>query len=370
MRLAVAAAALSLTLAGCVPMKEMRAGAERERLVSLARQFCEAERSADPYDSEALFVDSIRSSLEQLPGGEAGAELARLTSGDPAAGCEPGRTWYRGGSRMFVEVRAGNRVDRLDFWRGSWPSIFDIHYSPGRRIAGRPVKTLRQALMIAEQRAKMVPPPPEPPDPDCYPGNYRFAFLATDTQVYRQGATVKVTPTIDQAPFGTRDVPLKCVSDWAVTGPAALSPDRTSLTFAPDAAPGSAVRVSFKYADKPVLAEFKVVGKDETVLTGRYSQQALAGCQVQDPVRELEFTPGNGFSVTFMPFETYKDYWGTYSFDPATRRILLTVKGGNFTPPGLDLDGEAELSGGKLVLKDLYLGSRNGAPQRDCVYTF
>jgi hypothetical protein len=88
-------------------------------------------------------------------------------------------------------------------------------------------------------------------------------------------------------------------------------------------------------------------------------------------VGELEFSGENRFSVTFNPFESYRDYWGTYSFDPATKRLTMTVEGGNFVPPGLDLEGTADLGPDGLVLTDMFLGTRGGflAPSR-CTYRF
>ncbi|HEX8626096.1 MAG TPA: hypothetical protein VF782_13605 [Allosphingosinicella sp.] len=356
----------ALALTACVPTTEMRDGADRERLVELVRQFCAAEHSADRHDSHNLFTASMQDMLARsAPFGGGGRPL---TSADPKAACEPGRTWYLGGSRMFAEVRLADHSDRLDLWRGDQWKIRDVLYGRKRRFGDREVGSLR-AELIAEHGSE---PPPAPPLPDtsCLQPGYHFAFVGMDTTVYRQGAVVRLTPTVDRSPAGTDEIPLKCTSGWAVTGPAVLSPDRKSLTIAPDAAPGSIVLVRFQFEGKPVSTQFRVVARDEIVLTGRYSQQGLEGCHAPEPVRELEFRPDNRFSVTFMPFETYQDYWGSYSFDPATKQIRLKVEGGNFVPPSLDLEGEAELAEGRLRLKGIFLGSRDGAPQSGCTYLF
>ena len=365
MKAALAAVFLSLLLAGCVPTKELRAGPERERLVEIARQYCAAERSADAYDTRPLFVASIGEMMEAVSFGEHAGDAAAAERGT----CEPGKTGYLGGSRMFVDIERGDRRERLDLWKSSWPLISDVVYLTPRRVEGRKVETLRQELIELTRIASAVPPPPLR-DRACVPEYYRFAFLATDSQIYRQGATVKVTPSVDMQPAGTKELPVRCTTDWAVTGPATLSADRTTLTIAPDAPVGALVTVAFTHEGKPVKAQFQVIGRDEVVLTGRYSQQGLEGCQVNDPVGELEFTPGNRFSVTFQPFESYRDYWGSYSFEPATRRLALKAEGGNFVPPGLDLEGEAELVEGRLVLRDMFLGSRGGEPQQGCTYRF
>jgi hypothetical protein len=346
---------------------ELRDGPDRERLVGLVRQFCESERSADLDDSKALFVASTQNMIDRS--GPFGGGRRALTSGDPKAACEPGRTWYRGGSRMFAEVRLADRSDRLDLWRSSAPKITDVLYGRKRSVGGRSFASLRGEL-IAELAGKPIPVPPPVPDLACLQPGYHFAFVGMDTTVYRQGAVVKLTPMVDRSPAGTAEIPLKCTSGWAVTGPAVLSADRKSLTVAADAPAGAIVLVRFNFEGKPVSTQFRIVARDAIVLTGRYSQRSLEGCSAPEPVRELEFRPENRFSVTFMPFETYQDYWGSYDFDSATKRLKLTVEGGNFVPPSLDLEGEAELSDGRLRLKDLFLGSRDGAPRSGCTYVF
>ena len=48
-------------------------------------------------------------------------------------------------------------------------------------------------------------------------------------------------------------------------------------------------------------------------------------------IRELHLH-SKGFSVTYEPFETYKDYWGTYSCDPVSGIFHLSVESGNAVP--------------------------------------
>jgi hypothetical protein len=218
--------------------------------------------------------------------------------------------------------------------------------------------------------SREVVPPPEPPDTACSPLGYRQIYIDRDTTLYRQGAVVRVTPMADMSPAGAVELPLRCTSDWSIEGPATLAPDRKSVAIAPDAPVGAAIVLRFRHQYEAVEARFKVIARDAIVLTGHWAQQSLEGCTASEPVRELVFAPENRFSVTFMPFESYEDYWGTYSFDPGTKRLRLTVENGNFIPPNLDLDGEAELADGRLRLTGLYLGDRAGAPQANCTYLF
>ncbi|MEA3010328.1 MAG: hypothetical protein QOJ91_2020 [Sphingomonadales bacterium] len=223
------------------------------------------------------------------------------------------------------------------------------------------------ACARGEERSAAFAPPPEAA---CSPPGWHFAFVATATTVYRQGATIPVAAKVDMSPAGTADLPLRCTSGWSVTGPATLSRDRTSIAISPDAPVGATVAVGFRHLGKAIEARFKVVAKDEIVLTGLWSQRSLEGCSAES-IGELEFRPDNRFAVTFHPFETYQDYWGRYAWDADTGRIRLTVEGGNFVPPGLDLDGAADLAEGRLRLTGLFLGSRGGGgPQAGCTYIF
>jgi hypothetical protein len=60
-----------------------------------------------------------------------------------------------------------------------------------------------------------------------------------------------------------------------------------------------------------------------------------ADCPGAEPVRELIFQPNGHFSVTWMPFETYQDYWGSWRYDARTRVLTLAVDNGNYVPADL-----------------------------------
>ena len=177
--------------------------------------------------------------------------------------------------------------------------------------------------------------------------------------------------------MGSYDVPLDCTSGWTLSDRklAKLSKDRRTLTIAPDAAPGAVLTISYSVRGEPVKAAVTIVGRDQVVLSGTRGQLEARGCGNGGPVRELVLTTEGHFSVTFTPFETYKDYWGRYSFDPATGAIAFTVSGGNRTPRALDLTGKARLDpAGSLVLEGLWLGDStdSGGPMDSeaCTYVF
>jgi hypothetical protein len=81
-------------------------------------------------------------------------------------------------------------------------------------------------------------------------------------------------------------------------------------------------------------------------------------------------------SVTWWPFETYYDYWGTYTapaIEPHGGPITLHLEGGNYVPTDFDGDGRFERCGRDLLLFDLFLGSSamsQGPETKNCGYRF
>src|SRR5262249_6936895 len=97
--------------------------------------------------------------------------------------------------------------------------------------------------------------------------------------------------------------------------------------------------------------------------------QAEAECAGAQPVRELIFTADGRYSVTWAPFETYKDYWGAWRYDAATHVLTLSVEGGNYHTSARVLSGEAsadaqQLSRGAISLGAPREGGRCMAPFR------
>lgn len=113
-----------------------------------------------------------------------------------------------------------------------------------------------------------------------------------------------------------------------------------------------------------------------TPLTGLWHQSGAAcpgGGRAPAAVEELEFEPGGRALVTFVPFETYHDYWGRYRFDAATGALAIEVERGKNVPPGLDLEGRARLGpDGELAIEGMYFGAVHGEPAgaRNCTLTF
>lgn len=89
------------------------------------------------------------------------------------------------------------------------------------------------------------------------------------------------------------------------------------------------------------------------------------------PIEELKFFADGRVSVTWMPFEVYVDYWGTYTF-AGDGSIELTITSGNYVPDDLDGTGRYAIDeNGQLLLQDLWLGSPlDGGDVAHCGHRF
>lgn len=119
-------------------------------------------------------------------------------------------------------------------------------------------------------------------------------------------------------------------------------------------------------------------------LVGLWRQQSRSGCVafsemiVVEPINELEFRADGTFSVTWTPFETYRDYWGSYQADLAKRSLLLKINQGNYVPANFRGQGSYKLKDkSTLELEGIYLGDQRNYKtppktkiNRNCRYIF
>ena len=76
-------------------------------------------------------------------------------------------------------------------------------------------------------------------------------------------------------------------------------------------------------------------------------------------VNELIIQKDGKFNFTAIPFEVYKDYWGTYKIDKTKHLITFTIKGGNNIPKDAKLKNVkyAFNKNGDLILTNYYYGT-------------
>jgi hypothetical protein len=97
-------------------------------------------------------------------------------------------------------------------------------------------------------------------------------------------------------------------------------------------------------------------------LADLWSEEAYIECGTgtvvsSSGIQELNLTASGVIEVTWMPFETYKDYWGTFGFS-AEGGFRMDVDGGNYIPTDIDSEGCVSIdSADRLVLSNMFLGT-------------
>jgi len=92
----------------------------------------------------------------------------------------------------------------------------------------------------------------------------------------------------------------------------------------------------------------------------------------KDAINELVLKDSGKFSFTQMPFETYKDYWGTYSINKKSHTINFKIVGGNNVPKDAKLNGVHYIfdNKGHLILTNFYYGTISKYSQKKKKYIF
>lgn len=163
-------------------------------------------------------------------------------------------------------------------------------------------------------------------------------------------------PMMFTFPYAPPDsIPASCTVRWS-TGPGATISESGLVTITSDAVPGSTVSVRAQVESLVAESQVLVVDPAPNLLAGTWSQSEGPVCEngfrpADAAVRELIFRRGKTFAVTRVPFETFQDYWGTYSYDASTGRLTLNASGGNNVPASRSRDFIARVTGDELRLE-------------------
>lgn len=193
--------------------------------------------------------------------------------------------------------------------------------------------------------------------------------------IARQGADMVVEVREPVGAYAPRPIPSELLTGWkaAPAGQVNVARDGKSMVVLPSATPGTEVTLSASFCGKrDIKRTIRIVGKDEPVLTGlwREKSKTCTGETPQDPVNELEIEDIGEFSITYFPFESYRDYWGTAVFDAKAGTLTMATTGGNRVPQGAKLSGKASITPeGQLVLDGFFL-SQPQATGGLCRYVF
>ncbi|MEM6996718.1 MAG: hypothetical protein AAF721_39810 [Myxococcota bacterium] len=150
----------------------------------------------------------------------------------------------------------------------------------------------------------------------------------------------------------------------AMTGELQVNADAvpgTDLTITADLEQGRKIMMHTVEVYEPIDAPF----------LGTHTEVSRLACGTLDavpaepsPIGEVRFFDTGDFWVTWTPFETYVDYWGTFTYDDGTQALSMTMEGGNYEPADADLEGmvQVPLDADGIELIDMWLGSPQGGP--------
>lgn len=165
--------------------------------------------------------------------------------------------------------------------------------------------------------------------------------------------------------------PVNAQVTWSIepSGGAHIDPQTGLLSVGRSTTNGSVFTVTADVENgrRNLSIKVYVYTPEANPLVGVWRERARLKCDSKrrltplTPIGELEFRADNTFSVTWTPFEVYRDYVGSYSYDLRTGRIKLVVAGGNYVPANIDGEGTFTIDVDRnLILKDVWLGSRSG----------
>ena len=194
-------------------------------------------------------------------------------------------------------------------------------------------------------------------DPCALPAGGAFVFW-DETPTVMPGNSVLLHTHV-KAAGDDQAVPPACVNNVTLSDEsvAYLSMDGTQLTVSQGAPLGTDVTITAQVGSQTVSGQLRIdVPAGAGPLVGTWMQRG-EDCPQMEPVREFVFRPDGQFSVTWAPFESYEDFWGSYDFDSASGCLFLQVEGGNHVPPDLMPVGQVDLAGDMLDLDEVFLGT-------------
>lgn len=175
---------------------------------------------------------------------------------------------------------------------------------------------------------------------------------------------------VRKGPSWTR--PNACVT-WHIETPDVAIFNETSgaLEVKSDAKNLATIKIHAKLlgSEKEYSGVLVVYRPEINPLIGKWHELAQLPCNdktggkiitVKKGIQEFEVDPTGSFSVTWNPFESYRDYWGTYQFDLKKRTVEFMIKDGNYKP--FDYSGKGSFMitpEGNLKITGAWLGSKN-----------
>ena len=146
--------------------------------------------------------------------------------------------------------------------------------------------------------------------------------------------------------------------------------DGTPYFVIDEAAEPGTIRFEAEFnGERSIYGEFNIVDPVASPLVGYWAQRPEEGeCAPESIIRELSFFGDGRFSLTWQPFEAYRDYWGDYTYDASSGMLTFEIKGNNFIPEDRQ-DGVVRLEGDTLTFVDANPGTKPGVPACSVPFT-
>lgn len=208
----------------------------------------------------------------------------------------------------------------------------------------------------------------------------RLRLVMGDTLQLQPGETWEFSPGVVECCYVFE--PVDACATWSVspTDGATVDPETGVLSVDPGTASGTVFTVTADVENgrRLVSTQVYIYTPEANPLVGVWREEGQLACGndeeivPEERIGELVFGADETFSVTWHPFEIYKDYWGTYTLDLNEGALDLAGAEGSYLPQDLDGSGSWAIDEqGRLVLKDMWLGSPQGSSEpANCGHRF
>lgn len=200
---------------------------------------------------------------------------------------------------------------------------------------------------------------------DCPDPGDRAYFFWMEPRSAEPGDKIALSPYWTDMPGGYNNLPAGCLGELGVYPEGAATFERMEdglaiATLSEDLEPGTRVRLEGSYLGHGLTGPVQVYLEEANPLVGTWRQKA-ENCPAESAIRELVFTGGGEFSVTWTPFEIYKDYWGVYEYDAESNAFRFAVEGGNQIPEDIYAQGTVVIEDGELNFDQVVFGTPDQA---------
>ena len=279
-------------------------------------------------------------------------ELKQPARGRWHAALAAGGTHFEG--LLLAELRVSPRASALP---------------DGTLLASYSARGVRDALWTWNDRdgvLRLDPPLATPAASVCSGLAPGVAVLWFGAREVVPGGILAPNPQTTNSPSSFFKVPAGCVGAWSLSdgAPAALIPEWGVVAIAPTAPDGALFTLRTVVGGKAVEGQVRVTVPALHPLAGTWRQTTETPCGGGEarvparPIGEVVFAAKGDFSLTWQPFEAYRDFWGNYQYDLQTQKLTWSVLAGNRLPTERIMQGLARFDAdGTLRIEGLNLAT-------------